>query len=265
PLVHRFRTALDLRRLTLLGAVRETERSAAASAFEGALRAGDEQAIAVLGASLAHDRMHEGHDARALVGSALAALTRIDAPFWLVGVAARAGDSAARARARALAAANAGADDAWGPQGLVLLCDAREAFRRRRRDEGVALAAAAAAQFHRAGWAVDEAEALEVAGHVADAVNLVRRLGASAEVRRLTQTSAAPSRRRGDATLTPREREIVNLVLAGRTAREIADELVISERTVETHVASVYRKLGVSNRHELSALVGQTAGPLGTY
>jgi DNA-binding CsgD family transcriptional regulator len=59
--------------------------------------------------------------------------------------------------------------------------------------------------------------------------------------------------------LTAREREIVNLVLAGRTAREIADALVISDRTVETHVASVYRKLGVSNRHELSALVDETS------
>ena len=259
PLVHRFRTALDLRRLTLLGAARENERREAASAFDEALRAGDEQAISVLGAALAHDRMHDGDDARAIVHDALAAVTRVDAPFWLIGVTARLGEAADRARARELAAANAVADDAWGPHGLVSLCDAREALRRRRRDEAVTLAGTAAAQFHRAGWVLEQAEAFELAGRVAEAVALVRRIGAAAEVRRLTETGAAPARRRGEATLTAREREIVSLVLAGRTAREIADALVISDRTVETHVASVYRKLGVSNRHELSALVDRTS------
>ncbi len=110
-----------------------------------------------------------------------------------------------------------------------------------------------------AGWVLDEAEALEVAGRVADAVALFRRAGATAEVRRLTETETRRPRRRGDATLTAREREIVTMVVAGRTARAIADALVISERTVETHVASAYRKLGVSNRAELARLVAESS------
>jgi len=48
--------------------------------------------------------------------------------------------------------------------------------------------------------------------------------------------------------LTPREREVAAHIAAGRTNREIAAELYVSERTVETHVANVLRKLGLSSR-----------------
>ena len=45
------------------------------------------------------------------------------------------------------------------------------------------------------------------------------------------------------------------------TVRAIAERLVISERTVETHVAAIYRKLGVANRRALVALLGRTGTP----
>jgi DNA-binding NarL/FixJ family response regulator len=57
--------------------------------------------------------------------------------------------------------------------------------------------------------------------------------------------------------LTAREREIASLVTAGRPVRAIAERLVISERTVETHVAALYRKLGVTNRRELVELLAR--------
>ncbi|MBO0785909.1 MAG: response regulator transcription factor, partial [Actinobacteria bacterium] len=52
--------------------------------------------------------------------------------------------------------------------------------------------------------------------------------------------------------LTPREREVLRLIARGYTYKEIAGELYISAKTVETHVSSVLRKLQLSTRHQLT-------------
>jgi DNA-binding NarL/FixJ family response regulator len=52
--------------------------------------------------------------------------------------------------------------------------------------------------------------------------------------------------------LTAREREVLRYIARGYTYREIAAELHISVKTVESHVGAVLRKLQLSNRHELS-------------
>ena len=52
--------------------------------------------------------------------------------------------------------------------------------------------------------------------------------------------------------LTPREREVLRLLARGYAYKEIASELFISVKTVETHVSSVLRKTQLSNRYELS-------------
>ncbi|MGH3882226.1 MAG: response regulator [Pseudonocardiaceae bacterium] len=52
--------------------------------------------------------------------------------------------------------------------------------------------------------------------------------------------------------LTERETEVLRQVAKGRTARQIADQLVISHRTVENHVQSTLRKLQLHNRVELA-------------
>ena len=54
--------------------------------------------------------------------------------------------------------------------------------------------------------------------------------------------------------LSRRQVEVLRLIAAGRTNREIADELVLSLRTIERHVADLYDKLGVRNRTEAVAL-----------
>ena len=53
--------------------------------------------------------------------------------------------------------------------------------------------------------------------------------------------------------LTPREREVLRLIAAGRSNPEIAEELVIAVTTVKTHVKNIYGKLQVGNRFEAAA------------
>jgi DNA-binding NarL/FixJ family response regulator len=55
-----------------------------------------------------------------------------------------------------------------------------------------------------------------------------------------------------DDPLTPRESEIVKLIAEGHTSREIAELLVISDKTVERHRANVLDKLGMRDRVDLT-------------
>jgi DNA-binding NarL/FixJ family response regulator len=52
--------------------------------------------------------------------------------------------------------------------------------------------------------------------------------------------------------LSPREREVLRLIARGYTYKEVAKDLGISAKTVESHVSSVLRKLQLSTRHELT-------------
>jgi DNA-binding NarL/FixJ family response regulator len=72
---------------------------------------------------------------------------------------------------------------------------------------------------------------------------------ARAELSQLGVTLAAPRSRAADrGGLTRREREVLRLLAQGRSNEEIATALVLSVRTVESHVASVYTKIGVAGR-----------------
>jgi len=132
------------------------------------------------------------------------------------------------------------------------------------------LAAAARAQ---------EAEAAASAGEAARAVDALRtahrgatQLGAKPlvatieAIARRTRISleAAVVRPVGEVHvvrlgLTPREAEVLALVAAGRTNREIGTELYVSEKTASVHVSNILRKLGVTSRVEAAA-VAQRAG-----
>ena len=56
----------------------------------------------------------------------------------------------------------------------------------------------------------------------------------------------------GRATFTDREKEVLELLIAGRSNKEIGSPLGIGERTVKAHVAKLMRKVGVQNRIALS-------------
>jgi DNA-binding CsgD family transcriptional regulator/tetratricopeptide (TPR) repeat protein len=70
----------------------------------------------------------------------------------------------------------------------------------------------------------------------------------------------------GVGSLTPSERRVAELVAAGRSNPEVAHALFVSRATVETHLRSVFRKLGVTSRAELAPLLSGHArapGPAG--
>jgi DNA-binding NarL/FixJ family response regulator len=56
------------------------------------------------------------------------------------------------------------------------------------------------------------------------------------------------------AALTPRERDVLEVLATGASNRAIAERLFISEKTVSVHVSNLLAKLGVSNRGEAAAL-----------
>jgi DNA-binding NarL/FixJ family response regulator len=64
----------------------------------------------------------------------------------------------------------------------------------------------------------------------------------------------SPARDSGPDSLTEREREVMTVISRGRSNREIAEELVISEKTVKNHIRTIYEKLGVANRAEAMAV-----------
>ena len=57
--------------------------------------------------------------------------------------------------------------------------------------------------------------------------------------------------------LTPREREVVVMLAAGRSNRDIAEGLVITEGTVEVHVKRILSKLGFRSRSQVAAWIAE--------
>jgi DNA-binding NarL/FixJ family response regulator len=65
---------------------------------------------------------------------------------------------------------------------------------------------------------------------------------------------------RGIAALTGREREVLGLLADGRSNREIARLLGVSEKTIKTHVSAVLAKLGVADRTQAALLAVRHLG-----
>jgi ATP/maltotriose-dependent transcriptional regulator MalT len=207
-----------------LDAVLPVQRpAAAADLVEAQLACGDVDAAE---AALAH-----GHAAARRAGTA-----------WAAAVTGMARSAVLLARSdaeEAVAAATAALQDATGAPLLAA---------RLRLLEGRALAAAG-----RREAAVD---ALSAAEAELDGFGALRRRDeAVRELRRLGRRVLRPARDGAPGALSPltaRELEIAELVAAGRTNREVAEQLVLSTRTIEAHLRNIYGKLEVRSRVELA-------------
>jgi DNA-binding NarL/FixJ family response regulator len=102
------------------------------------------------------------------------------------------------------------------------------------------------------GYLLKDSEAAEVAAAVRSAHRGEIQLDPAVTRPLITDLSSGGN----DITslLTSRELEVLRLVGAGKANKEIAAELVISERTARTHVSNVLRKIGVSSRTQAAVL-----------
>jgi DNA-binding NarL/FixJ family response regulator len=103
-----------------------------------------------------------------------------------------------------------------------------------------------------AGYLLKDAEADEVAAAIRAACRGEVHLD-PAIAKQLTRSLVAPKPQAADA-LTDREREVLVLVAQGLSNQQIADSLVISERTARTHVSNILGKLGVASRTQAALL-----------
>jgi len=111
-----------------------------------------------------------------------------------------------------------------------------------------------------AGYLLKDADADEVSQAIRMAV--AGQMHLDPTVARLLADSVRDADRPGD-DLTRREREVLGLVAQGASNREIADTLVVSERTARTHVSAILRKLGLVSRTQ-AALWAVREGLAGT-
>ncbi|MGW4568280.1 LuxR C-terminal-related transcriptional regulator, partial [Streptomyces sp. NPDC004561] len=147
-----------------------------------------------------------------------------------------------------------------GHRGLDLTEEAVRLLRDGPPGTGPDLAAALIAYGRRLASGGDRARARELLREAAD---LAERLGArrlrtrAADALRATGARRTATPRTGSAALTTSERRIAELAAQGRTNTEITELLHLARRTVETHLTSTYKKLGIRRRSELTATLGQ--------
>jgi DNA-binding CsgD family transcriptional regulator len=153
-------------------------------------------------------------------------------------------------------------------EGLVAAADGEVEAAAQCLEDAAELFADSGAAYEPARTRLERASALAALGRperaaaeAASALDALARLGAADAERAQALLERLSGRERpeagppGDATLSPRELEVLRLLAAGRSNREIARELFLSVRTVERHVSTIYRSLGVSGKAGRAAAV----------
>ena len=193
----------------------------------------------------------------------------------LAEAALEANDPSQAERARALTAADPATGDA---PSIAALNHMAEGCARLAAGNGAAAAALfedAVTEFGGSGWKLYEARSRALLGValatadrpravacVTEAAEQFAACGATVRQERALRTldgmgkggRRAKTAVTGPRALTKREREVARLAAEGWSGREIAQRLFIGERTVETHLANAYAKLGVSSKMELVRL-----------
>lgn len=218
--------------------------------LEEAFASKDPIVFGPVAAAVAGHMLEQGLDgeARALVERSLARITDAGNNLDLILCATRTGSPAASARARELLAP--WAERSRSARAVAHLIDAGGAQGQQRRRHALA----AADIFASLPWPLHQAQALELAGDLDAARAIYEECGALADLRRIGE---APGQNRSAPVLSKREGEVARLVAEGKSNRAIAESLVLSERTVESHIASIFAKLGMRSRAEVASFVAR--------
>lgn len=250
--IHAFRAAsIGIPLALRTGEQRLLKACARPHLLEEAFASKDPVVFGPVSAAVAEHLMVQGKagEAMALVERTLSRLTDAGNNFDLILLAARIGSSSAARRAAKLL-------EPWiersrSARAINKLMEAYAASNKER----IALAREAAHAFADLGWALYQAQALEVAGDTDAAFSLYEKVGAAAEVARLELQKRKTLVFKD--VLSKREAEVAELVARGYSNRAIAETLVLSERTVENHVASIFGKLNVRSRAEIASYVAR--------
>jgi DNA-binding NarL/FixJ family response regulator len=116
--------------------------------------------------------------------------------------------------------------------------------------------ARAEALIDQGGFLLRQGQSAKARPVLAKALQLAERSGAAwhADQARVGwRRAGGRTRTTPSGALTPQEQAVADLARAGRTNKEIASQLYLSVNTVETHLAHVFRKLGISRRWQLIA------------
>lgn len=142
-------------------------------------------------------------------------------------------------------------------------------------ERAVELLAGSRARLEHARALVDCGAALAAAGEaeraralLRDGAGLASHLGATVLAERATAELVAAGGRprraeaRGAGALTPAERRVASLAAQGMSNRQIAETFVLATKTIESHLAGAYRKLGISGRAELANALSAVEDPV---